>query len=92
MPRKGSYQVTIDQSALDFIAKQTRKVQRQIAGKISALATDPRPKGCKKLQGLDNLYRIRSRNYRIVYSISEQKILVYVISVGDRISVYRKLK
>jgi mRNA interferase RelE/StbE len=92
MPRKDSYKVTIDQSAFDFIAGQSKKFQRQIVKKINALATNPRPAGCKKLQGRDNLYRIRSETFRIVYTISDKKISVYIITVGDRKSVYRKIK
>lgn len=92
MPRKGNYKVTIEQSSLDFIAKQTKKVQRQIAGKINTLATNPRSQGCKKLQGLQGLYRIRSGTYRILYTINDRKISVYVVAVDDRKSIYKKLK
>jgi mRNA interferase RelE/StbE len=57
--------------------------------KIDDLAKDPRPSGCKKLQGSDNEYRIRIGNYRVIYTIADVVKIVTVIKVGHRKDVYR---
>ena len=58
------------------------------ADRIEALAEDPRPPGCKKLSGSER-YRIRQGPYRIVYAIEDNQLIVYVVKIGDRKSVYR---
>ncbi len=56
---------------------------------MDALAANPRPKGVKKLTGLDNLYRIRAGDYRIVYQIRDDRLIVLVVRIGHRKDVYR---
>ncbi|MGE5336872.1 MAG: type II toxin-antitoxin system RelE family toxin [Gemmatimonadota bacterium] len=73
-------------------AKDLRGIPRQhvrrILARIESLREDPRPPGCEKLSGAE-LYRVRQRVYRIFYSIGEAPIVVEVIRVGHRSSVYR---
>jgi mRNA interferase RelE/StbE len=85
------YQVKVAEDAAKFIRKQDKHIQRQIINNIRALAENPRPQGCKKLQGYKELYRIPSGNYRIVYSIREKTLLVFVIRVAHRKDIYRHL-
>jgi mRNA interferase RelE/StbE len=56
---------------------------------ISSLAVNPRPHGYKKLVGIDNDYRLRVGDYRIIYSIEDDRLLVLVIDVGHRKDIYR---
>lgn len=60
----------------------------RIMVRIGNLADDPRPAGCEKLSGQDK-YRIRQGNYRIVYSIQDTELTVWVVKVGHRREVYR---
>jgi mRNA interferase RelE/StbE len=53
------------------------------------LADQPRPAGVKKLQGLEDTYRIRVGNFRVLYQIFDVKLVVLVIDVGDRKDIYR---
>jgi mRNA interferase RelE/StbE len=53
------------------------------------LAANPRPPICKALNGLENTYRIRISDYRIVYKIEDQRLLVLVLQIGHRREVYR---
>jgi mRNA interferase RelE/StbE len=85
------YQVKVAEDAARFIRKQEKRIQHQIINNIRALAQNPRPQGCKKLQGYKELYRIRSGNYRIVYNIKEKMLLVLVISIAHRKDIYRHL-
>ncbi|ADJ26721.1 plasmid stabilization system [Dehalogenimonas lykanthroporepellens BL-DC-9] len=62
---------------------------RRIMGRISALAEDPRPPGCEKLVGQER-YRVRQGRYRIVYSIQDRELTVWIVRVGHRKDVYRK--
>lgn len=61
----------------------------RIAATIDALAGDPRPSGCRKLAGTDRLYRVRVGDYRVVYEIHDDRLLVLVIKLGHRREVYR---
>ena len=49
----------------------------------------PRPHGFEKLNGTDQLYRIRVGDYRIVYAVEDERLLVLVVKVGHRREVYR---
>ncbi len=61
---------------------------QRIMERIKNLAEDPRPAGCEKLSGQEK-YRIRQGNYRIVYSIQDAELTVWVVKVGHRREVYR---
>lgn len=85
----GRYRVFIKPSAVREIEAIAEKRQRQrIIAKIEALSDDPRPPGCEKLTGREQ-YRVRQGAYRIVYSIEDDRLVVYVVKVGHRSSVYR---
>ena len=61
---------------------------KRIMERISALSENPRPAGSEKLVGQDR-YRVRQGNYRIVYSIQDTELTVWVVKVGHRKEVYR---
>jgi len=86
-----SYRVKLIPEAARSLAALQLKYQRQIAKKLDGLAEDPRPTGCKKLQGSDHLYRIVSGDFRILYQIHDDVLTVLVVRVGDRKQVYRRL-
>jgi mRNA interferase RelE/StbE len=85
------YQVKVAEDAAKFIRKQYERIQRQIINNIRTLAENPHPPGCKKLQGFENLYRISSGNYRIVYTIREKILVVFVVRIAHRKNIYRNL-
>ena len=85
------YQVKVAEDAAKFIRKQDKHIQSQLISNIKALAENPRPPGCKKLQGREELYRVRSGNYRIVYTIKEEVLIVFVVRVAHRKDIYRHL-
>jgi mRNA interferase RelE/StbE len=66
----------------------TKKDQIKILKRIDALALNPRPPGCKKLTG-ENKYRIRQGDYRIIYTIHDKELIVWVVKVGHRKDIYR---
>jgi mRNA interferase RelE/StbE len=82
-----NYKITFKSSvAKDLRAIPSADVQR-ILSRINELAENPRADGCIKLSGHE-LYRFRQGNYRIVYEIRDGELVVVVIKVGHRSSVY----
>lgn len=71
--------------ALDAVA--CRRVTKALRG----LERDPRPAGMNKLSGSADLYRIRIGDWRVIYAIQENKLLVLIIQVGHRREIYRRL-
>jgi len=84
------YAIQIKNSALKELRKLPKQFSTQVAKDIDALAKNPRPVGYKKLTGNEELYRIRSGNYRVVYQIQDKVLVVLVIRIGDRKEVYRE--
>ena len=60
----------------------------KILERIEALAEDPRPPGCEKLSGQQK-YRLRQGRYRILYSIQDDELTIWVVKVGHRKDIYR---
>ncbi|MBD2499948.1 type II toxin-antitoxin system RelE family toxin [Anabaena azotica] len=84
-----SYKVEILKGALKQLKKLSPEVQERIQAKIDELATEPRPNGVKKLKGQENTYRIRVGDYRILYDIFDDILLVTVVDIGHRSKVYK---
>ncbi len=84
-----SYEILIAPTAARALRRLDRPVRRRIAAAIDRLATDPRPSGVRKLVGSDNLWRTRVGDYRIVYEIRDDKLVVTVVRVGHRRDIYR---
>jgi mRNA interferase RelE/StbE len=64
-------------------------LKRRIAKALHVLEENPRPSGCVKLQGEDELYRVRVGDYRIVYQIRDASLVVLVVQIGHRREIYR---
>jgi mRNA interferase RelE/StbE len=56
---------------------------------VETLATDPRPEGVRKLTDTENTYRIRVGDYRVVYNISDKRLVIEIIRVRDRKDAYK---
>ncbi len=83
-----AYSVFFRQSVeRDFKAIPAHEGQR-IMARISELSQNPRPPGCEKLSTLER-YRVRLGRYRIIYSIQDKSLTVWVVKVGHRKDVYR---
>ena len=83
------YQIELKPSARRSLAKLPKSIQKRIGQKIDSLASDPLPSGAKKLIGSKNTYRVRVGNYRILYDLYQDKLLILVVGVGHRRNIYR---
>lgn len=83
-----TYQVTIKKSVLKVLEKMNEPYYSNVKAAILALADNPRPIGYKKLKGRDG-YRIRVSDYRILYEIIDEILVVNVIEVGHRKEIYK---
>lgn len=83
-----SYRIVIKKSAAKEIERLEKKDRIRIIEKIIGLADDPHPSGSKKLSGQEK-YRIRQGNYRILYQVIDQKLVINVVKVGHRRDIYK---
>lgn len=82
-----SYTVSFKNKAIKSLEKIPKPYYANIKQAIYGLQEDPRPSGCKKLKGRD-AYRIRVADYRVIYEIEDDVLVVQVIDVGHRKEVY----
>jgi mRNA interferase RelE/StbE len=86
-----SYSVIIKPSATKEIEDiDSRKIREKIVERIYGLALDPRPLGSQKLSGTPERYRIRQGDFRILYEVHDEVLVVYIVKVGNRKDVYRR--
>ncbi|HEY4744485.1 MAG TPA: type II toxin-antitoxin system RelE/ParE family toxin [Desulfuromonadaceae bacterium] len=83
-----AYNIFFKDSVRKDLAAIPKSDLQRIMERIASLAEDPRPVGSEKLSGQEK-YRLRQGNYRIVYSIQDSQLTVWVVKVGHRREVYR---
>ena len=83
-----TYHVEVAAAAVRQLRKLDRSAQRRVQAAIELLAAEPRPNGAKKLVGGDGEWRVRTGDYRIVYEIHDDVLLVLVVAVGHRREIY----
>lgn len=83
------YSVTFARSARKELETLHIPYIERIVARIEALMREPRPRDCKKLQGEENLWRIRVGDYRVVYAVYDEKRIVDIIAVRHRKDIYR---
>lgn len=82
------FEIRIRRSVAKDLLRLPKADNRRIVARIEALAEDPRPHGCEKLAG-SAAFRIRQGDYRIIYTIDDDIVVVEIIRVGHRREVYR---
>jgi mRNA interferase RelE/StbE len=85
------YSVEFTSSAAKALKKLHASLADRVIAAIEILADQPRPSGSKKLSGEDNLYRIRTGDYRIVYQIQDKQLVVLIVRIGHRRDIYRDM-
>lgn len=83
-----SYRLLIKPSAAKELEAVPARDRRRLAARIQVLRSTPRPPGCEKLTGSD-LCRVRQGDYRVVYEIRDDALVVLLVRIGHRRDVYR---
>ncbi len=84
-----SYSVELTRTAEKQLRRIAKRDRNRLVEAIRDLVDKPRPHGARKLQGYDDVYRIRARQYRAVYEILEDRVIVIVLKVGHRKDIYK---
>ena len=82
-----SYRIEIRPAAIRALERIDPQDRDRIRGAIALLGQDPRPPGAKALQGRDGL-RVRVGNYRIIYTVQDDILVVVVVTLGHRRDIY----
>jgi mRNA interferase RelE/StbE len=82
------YSISFVRSARKELESLPIPLVRRILTKIERLAKNPRPSGCKKLQGARDLWRIRLGDYRVIYAILDREVRIEIITVRHRSQAY----
>jgi mRNA interferase RelE/StbE len=88
-PEPRRYEIQLTRAAERGMASLPKADLKRVDAAILGLARDRHPQGSKKLDGVGNLYRIRVGDYRVVYTIEVDRLLVLIVNVGNRRDIYR---
>ena len=81
------YQIIIKKKAKKFIDDLPTNERKRVVAAIERL---PDGEDIKKLKGHDNLLRLRVGQYRIIYTVDNGELIVYVIDAGNRGQIYNR--
>jgi mRNA interferase RelE/StbE len=83
------YTVEFERSAKKEFDRLDGPIRARVLRKVAALEDDPRPPGVTRLVGAADLWRIKVGDYRVVYAIEDDRLVVIVVRVAGRGKVYR---
>ncbi len=83
-----SYAIRITKKSQKVLSKIPSHYQENIITRIRNLSANPHPEGCKKLTGRD-AWRIRVAQYRILYEINQNELIILIIKIGHRKDIYK---
>jgi len=84
---KKNYKIQFSKKAAKFFKDQPPQQQKRLVQAISKL-----PEGdIRLLKGYDDIYRLRVGDYRIIFTIEENELLIRILIIGNRGDVYKKL-
>jgi mRNA interferase RelE/StbE len=83
------YQIEVTRAAQRDLSSLPKSVFKRVDAKIQSLSEEPHPRGSKKLE--DNLFRVRVGDYRIIYQVISDRIVIVIVRVRHRREVYRGL-
>lgn len=84
------FTVNLSAKTLDWLDNCRDEIlKRRIGRAIDALEINPRPPGCIKLTGEENVWRVRVGDYRILYEIFDQRLSILIVRIANRRDAYR---
>lgn len=85
-----NYSIQVSSSAEKSLKKLPKGDLLKVTQMIQKLAIDPFPKGCRKLQGEEDVFRVRWGTYRVIYQVEGKKLIVLILKIGHRKDIYRE--
>jgi mRNA interferase RelE/StbE len=86
-----AYRIELSPRAQRDFKALDASIRRRIARRIDSLSENPYPQGIKKIEGEDELYRLRIGDYRVLYQVKGKILLVLIVGIGHRHDIYRRL-
>ncbi len=85
------YKLKLHRDVVKHLKRIPEKQRERLVKTMRSLQDEPRPSGCRKLEGV--LYRIREGQYRVIYAVFDDEIVVFICKVARRTgATYRELK
>lgn len=84
-----TFKIVFRKSAEKRLLSLPGKIGKDLIGQIQNLSETPIPNGAKKMKGFRNVFRLRFRNYRIIYRIEKSKLIIEIIKIGHRQGIYK---
>ena len=85
------WRIEFSPQAKETLSKlRDKKLVARIEKVISALEINPRPMGSIKLSGEEDVYRLRISDWRVIYSVEDDILLVLILEIGQRKDIYRR--
>ena len=84
------YRIEFSRPASRQFDSLPKQVQLRLKPRLDSLRDNPRPHGAEKMAGEEELYRLRVGDYRVIYQIRDQALVVLVVKIGHRKDVYRR--
>jgi mRNA interferase RelE/StbE len=90
-PEPSRYEIQVTRAAERGLASLPKADTSRVDAAILGLAVDRHSLGSKKLQGEVDLYRIRVGDYRVIYKVETERLVVLVVNIGNRRDIYRSI-
>ncbi len=78
------YRIELTRAARRGLASAPKNIAQRLDAYILKLAEEPYPRGCIKLEGSEDLWRVRVGNYRIIYQVEDERLVIVIVKVGPR--------
>ena len=85
-----TYRIEVAPGAIRQLRKLEPSARRRVQAAIELLADQPRPSGAKRLVGGNGEWRVRTGDYRVVYEVRDDVLLVLVVAIGHRREIYQR--
>ncbi len=82
-------QIELTRATVKALRRLPDTPRKRLEQAIAGLRDHPRPHGCLPLSGRENTWRVRVGDYRVVYEIHDQRLLIVIIRVAHRRDIYR---
>jgi mRNA interferase RelE/StbE len=84
------YEIEITRFAEECLKKLSTEDRSRVVSAILSLAENPLPRGARKLQGYEDVFRIRVGSFRVLYSVENTRLIILILKIGHRRNIYTR--